>query len=640
LPPAGWEKQGTFVAPDAGLSFAARHQKMDAVPGAPAFDVVDYTLDLRAAMVTEDFGGTNRITLVLKSAADSVLLYQLKLTIDSVKVNGVSRPFTADDSRERLTIRLGSTRPAGDTLRVDVAYRRLPGIARLTDRLGYFYFQPGTLTIPAILGYTMSEPREARCWMPCYDEPWEKSTSSMNVTVPAGYVVGSNGRLTGTTPNGDGTVTWHWRESHQIATYLMCATISRWTMPTIAYARAPGDTIPLQYFAWAKDSVATANFLPTVRQMVINLGALFGPYPWDKYAMGSVTPFSYGGMEHQTITTMHNAYQTNATVVVHELAHQWWGDLVTCGSWPDIWLNESFATYAEALWSESINGFAGLRNTMKLKENFFYGSWAGAVYNPEGQGFNLFDDVVYDKGGWVLHTLRGAIGDSAFFRSLRKWRELYSEKSATTAEFQGAVELAVGKDMSWFFNEWIYGAGWPVYSFASRWSQDTLRFTIYQQQTSAVSAYRMPVQVRAYKPGHDTTFVVWDSLRVQAFQVPYGFAPDSVVLDPDGWIMKQRGTLVAVKEPGKEPEGFLLEQNYPNPFNPASDIRYQIPEFTNVKLSVFDILGREVAVLVDERQAPGAYSARFSGEGFASGVYLYRLQAGSFAATRKMLLLK
>ena len=253
----------------------------------------------------KNLSGRNRITLVLKAPADSVLLYQLKLQIDSVSVNGRTlRTFTVSDAQERFTVRLDALHPAGDTLLVDVSYRRLPGIPRLTLRLGYWYFLDTLADLPANLGYTMSEPGDARCWMPCYDEPWEKSTSEVSVTVPAGYVAASNGKLLETRQNGDGTVTWHWKESHQIAAYLMCATVSKFARPASTFIRSPGDTIPVGYFVWPRDSAAAAGFIPTVKNMLDTLGRLYGPYPWDKYFMSGVTPFAYGGMEHQTITTL------------------------------------------------------------------------------------------------------------------------------------------------------------------------------------------------------------------------------------------------------------------------------------------------------------------------------------------------
>jgi aminopeptidase N len=649
--PVGFEKQGGFIAPDGGLSFARRHQDIHAAPSNPAFHVVSYRLDLSLAMVNENFAGRNQITLVLKADADSLVLYQLKLQIDSISINGVLRPFTVDDTKERFTVNLGTIRQKGDTLRLNVTYRRLPEIQRPTVRLGYYYFHDTIPELPANLGYTMSEPSDARCWMPCYDEPWEKSTAEISVTVPQGYVAASNGRLLGAAANADGTITWHWKEDHQVATYLMCATVSKFTVPASNLARAPGDSIPVEYFAWPRDSAATAAFIPTVKQMITNLGKLYGPYPWDKYGMTSVSPFNYGGMEHQTITTLHEGLQTNQNVVVHELAHQWWGDLVTCGSWPDIWLNESFATYSEALWRETLGGPPALRSYMKSMQGFKFGSWTGAVYNPEAQGLDLFSDLVYSKGAWVLHTLRGAIGDSAFFRSLRTWRQLYSEKSAVTADFQSAVESVTGKDMSWFFNEWIYAPGWPVYSIAFDWGYRRLELRVAQQQDAGPPAYSMPLQVRVYAGSSDTTLTLWDSLRTQDFSFTFLSRPDSVVFDPDGWVMHEEGKPIGPPFVPGTTLSFSLQQNFPNPFNNSSIIGYIVPGTVpgtdapaGVKLTVYDLLGRKVATLVDENQPPGEYFTRFDGTGRASGVYFYRLEihsgGGSASAVRKMIFVK
>ena len=322
-------------------------------------------------------------------------------------------------------IHLGQTFSVGDTLRIEISYRRVHGYPRPSSRQGYYFFRD-TIGLPANLGYTFSEPSDARFWFPCYDEPWDKATAEMNITVPDGYVAASNGRLLATASNGNGTATWRWREDHQIATYLMCITASRFRVSTFPYVSAQGDTIPLQYFTWQSDSAGAAAFLPTVRQMVSRYSELYGEYPFDKYGMSSIVPFVYLGMEHQTMTTLNRYVQTDPRTVSHELAHQWWGDNVTCGTWADVWLNESFATYSEALWRESTGGFLALKSYMKdTLDGFRFGSWQGAVYDPLGQGFNLFDQVVYSKGGWVLHTLRGVLGDSLFFRSLSAYRRTF-----------------------------------------------------------------------------------------------------------------------------------------------------------------------------------------------------------------------
>lgn len=642
-----FEKQ----AVQSGLRHVVSHSGFEARARAAqsaAFHVSSYVLDLTLAMVDENFAGHNAITLVMNAPSDSVSLNQLKLEIDSVVVEGIPRPYLTNDATENLTVRLGSVHPSGDTVHLDVFYRRLPGIARSTLRLGYYYFRDTIPGLPANLGYTMSEPSNARCWMPCLDEPDEKATSAISVTVPAGYVAASNGRFLGTQDNGNGTTTWRWREDHPIATYLMCATVSRFTVPFVRLARAAGDTIPVEYFVWARDSLATAAYLPTVTRMISNLSALFGPYPWDKYGMSSLSPFAYGGMEHQTITTLNEAVQTDDDVVVHELAHQWWGDLVTCATWPDVWLNESFATYGEALWHESLGGAPALEAFMLSIQDTNAGSWGGAVYDPQSQGFDLFSSVVYTKGAWALHALRGVMGDSAFFRCLRRWRDLYGQSSATTAQFQSAVESVTLSEMHWFFDEWIYGKGWPVYSFAFNWADGALAARLVQQQSGEV--FTMPVRIRAYAHGADTTFAAWDSLRTQDFRFPLALRPDSVVFDPDHWILHQTGAPVSPPPVPGIPVQIALQQNYPNPFNPSTEITYDLPEtapaLSYVTLTVYDAIGRKVATLFEGFQSPGVYKVRFEGLRLASGAYFYRLrvkQAGggsAYSAVRKMILAK
>jgi aminopeptidase N len=614
------------------------HRPID--DGPQPFDVISYSLDIALPMTSDALQGNCRMTLRLKNAVDSLTLHAVGLTFDSLRVDGVPKPVSFNDSLEQFTVHLGTIRNAGDTLRIGIAYHRTPGYPRPGSRQGYYFFRD-TLGIPANLGYTFSEPSDARFWFPCYDEPWEKATAAITITVPSGYVAASNGKWLGTMDNGNGTVTWRWNETHQIATYLMCITVSRFAISTLPFVNTSGDTIPLQYYTWSPDSASAASFLPTVHAMMTEFSRRFGEYPFDKYGMTSIVPFVYLGMEHQTLTTMNRYMQTDHLVVSHELAHQWWGDLVTCGTWADIWLNEGFATYGEALWRESLGGFPALKSYMRdTLSRFQYGSWQGAVYDPLGQGFNLFDQVVYSKAGWVLHTLRGMIGDSLFFASLNAYRERYAGGSAVTTEFRAVVDSVCGRSMQWFFDQYIFGRGWPEYAVRHSWSPDTIHLTVYQRQSASWPTFRMPMQVRVYSGGDSATFLITDSLRTQSFALPYTTAPDSVVLDPDGWILKQMVPPPNFVEGKDLPGGFELQQNYPNPFNPLTTITFRIPQRDRVSLTLYDMLGRSVATLVDGVMDGGSHSLTFSGAALASGMYTYRLSTGGSSVSRRMILLK
>jgi aminopeptidase N len=618
-----------------------------------------YTLDLLLPMTTGELQGTCTMSLLLKSPADSIVLNAAGLLLDTVRVDGTPKRILADSSAETFTLYLEEMRNAGEVLLIEVPYRRPTGYRRPGSRLGYYHFSTDSVAgLPANVGYTLSEPSDTRFWMPCFDEPWDKATAEIMITVPTGYVAASNGRLVQVTDRGDGTQTWHWREDHQIAPYLLCVTVSVFSVSRLPYVTAGGDTIPVEYYVWNsglfEDSSAAASYLPTVRSMLAAFAGAYGEYPFDKYGMTAVLPFGLGGMEHQTITTLNGYLFADEHLVAHELAHQWWGDLVTCATWQDIWLNESFATYSEAIWQESKGGKAALRQYMKDSlTQFNYLSWTGAVYDPVGQGFNLFDLVVYSKGAWVLHTLRGAIGDSAFFRVLHAYRLRFEGGNATTTDFIAVVDSVTGSDYGWFFDQWIYGRGWPEYALSHSWHLDTLSLSLYQEQDVSWPTYTMPLTVRAYHGSDSTTFLVRDSLRTQLFQLPLPVRPDSVLLDPDGWVLKQIVPVLPPPPPDDLPLSFALFQNSPNPFNPETEIRFQIADVRFVRLAVYDLLGREVTELVNEKKGPGMYAVTFDarlpggahsrggqGGGVASGVYFYRLTAGEYTETRKMILLR
>ncbi len=608
---------------------------------ATPIDVLHYKIDIALDMTSGLLEGRVTMTARMTAAANAIPVNAVMLEIDHVTVDGETWSITTDSSEESVVVLApGAGRAAGDTVVIAVDYRRLPGFPRPGGRWGYYFFTD-SIGVPANLGYTMSEPSDARFWMPCVDAPADKATAELHVTVPAGYVVASNGRFAGATSGAGGLVTWHWTESHPIATYLLAVTVSKFAVSTLPFVRAVQDTVPLQYYVWPPDSAACAAYLPTVDSMMTALSGLFGPYPFDKYGMTGVVPFGYGGMEHQTITTLNRYVETDEKVVVHELAHQWWGDLVTCGTWKDVWLNESFATYAEALWRETQGGRPALRRYMHDElEHFYFGSWQGGPYDPEGQGFNLFDDVVYSKGAWVLHTLRGVIGDSLFFRSLARYRSVYGGRSAVTDDFRSVVDSVTGRSMENFFDEWVYGKGWPVYASTFVWASDTLTVRVTQEQAADWPTFTVPLHVRAASASRDTLFTITPGGRIAVVRVPLSFVPSSVVLDPDSLVLKQIVAPAGIAAEPARPETFSLAQNYPNPFNGTTHISYSLPEDASVDLAVFNVLGSCVARLAGGREYAGEHTVRFDASHLASGVYYLRLRAGAQSDVRRMMLIR
>jgi aminopeptidase N len=371
----------------------------------------------------------------------------------------------------------------------------------------------------------------------------------------------------------------------------------------------------------------------------------YGLYPFIKEKYGHSRFGSGGAMEHQTMTSTTNFYEST---ISHELAHQWFGDLITCANWPSLWLNEGFAVYSECVFLERYYGPAAytahIRGVMTNALNA-----QGTLYVQDTSTVtNLFDsDRVYDKGAWTLHMLRHVLGDSAFFRSLRAYvaDPRFRFRSATTEGFRSVCEAVSGKDLGYFFNEWVYGEGYPRYSY--RWKVTPtgalFNVSLVLSQTGSSTAtpfFRMPVDVRLVAGSRDTTFQITPLASGETFTFAVPFYPSALQIDPGMWILRD-----VVTPESTLPEAYALAQNYPNPFNPATWITFSLPHRSAVTVAVYDPLGREIGVLARGEWEPGTHSVRWEGtdrEGrrVASGTYLCRFTAGEYAETRAMVLLR
>ena len=249
-----------------------------------------------------------------------------------------------------------------------------------------------------------------------------------------------------------------------------------------------------------------------------------------------------GGMEHQTCTSL-LYYWYDPYVIVHELSHQWWGDYITCGDWHNIWLNEGFATYCEALYFEHMYGTSYYHTYMGYLESATRGG--GTIWVEDTTNVNqIFSNLEYEKAGWVLHMLRHVVGDSAFFRSLRAYYSdpRFAYGTALTADFQGICDSVSGMDLNWFFQEWIYGTYRPNYQIS--WMYENLggTYRVYlhldQIQSTPPLVFTMPVDVTISTPSGDTTVVFFNNQGNQDFQIDLDSQPTALVLDKDNWILK------------------------------------------------------------------------------------------------------
>lgn len=626
------------------------------------FDVLHYKLDANLAMEDSNFSGTMKMKILITNSTDSLTLHSVGLVFTSLKVNSSQAAYQLYSSSETFTIYLPRAFVAAETVEVEINYYRNLAFVRHPMRLGYYWFRrsPGAPNhIEENIGYTMSEPSDARLWMPCYDDPSDKATCEINATVPQGYTAGSNGLLVGVSQNGDNTITYKWREDSPITTYLMVITASKYSQFSQYYARVsnPADTVEIINYMWQMDSAGTTwnavKAFGKVPQMMEIYSTIFGEYPFAKYGHAVAYPFYYGGMEHQTLSTIHRgwlsmgAYPFYEDWIAHELVHQWWGNLVTCETWKDIWLNEGFATYSEMLWREFAYGIQSRDELLNRYTRFTDGSWRYAIYDPVGQGINLFTGNVYQKAGWVLHMLRYLVGDTSFFKILENYRDAHYLGTATTQNFIDVVHAKTGADYNWFFNQWIYGKGWVKYAYQTSWEQSSNVFTVnvQQQQDASWPTYKMPLEIKFFWNGADSTVTVWDSLRTQSFTFNLSAQPDSIQLDPKNKILNQIDPVFSAIDEELSKYGFKLYQNYPNPFNPKTNIRFHLSSTSYATLKIFDMLGREVETLVDGIKEADSYSIVWNAGDIPSGIYFSRLTVTdgnktSYTQTKKLVLIK
>ncbi len=493
--------------------------------------------------------------------------------------------------------------------------------------------------------WTNSQPYDARDWWPSVDYPRDKADSvDIKITVDDYMTVASNGRLVSSVDNGDGSKTWHWHVGHPIATYLVSLSIYEFYEWGDIYVDANNDTLPIQFYTYSHPDNPSPSYMTTNYRLLPDMITLyaeqFGPYPFMDEKYGHAEWGESYGMEHQTLTSMGDPTERR---VAHELAHMWYGDMITCYSYHHIWLNEGFARYAEALWWEKHYGPAGYREKMATFE--YYGT--GTIYVEDPQTESIFGlSLSYNKPAWVLHMLRHMVGDETFFEILQTYAAdpEFKYKTATTEQFQMVCEEVSGLTLDNFFQQWIYGPGFPHYR-AYR-EQNGTDLLVQTSQSGII--FDMPVDFRITTNAStiDTVLQIDEQFMTFHFEIPPGEIVTNLVMDPDRWILKSADYVVGLAEDTPlGPSRFKLDQNYPNPFNPSTTIPYSLEAEGPVQLTIMDIQGKERIQLVRASQPSGNYEVIWNGldaQGAAveAGVYFCKLHSGGATDIRKLLLVK
>jgi aminopeptidase N len=512
-------------------------------------DVLSYNLNIEVIPSTSNLIGNNTITA--RVLQDNVTSFRFRLrenfTINALRLDGRNITFTREDT---VVVRANFDRTynTGETFQLYIEYSGVP-VSR-----GYGSIEFTMRSSGAVIVATLSEPWYAYTWWPAKDENTDKALLTFSLTVPNTMKVAANGMQQGVDTLSGNRLRYRFQHNYQIVPYLVsfgATNYNTWTR-TFTY---DGGTMPVEFYIYPEND--NSGNRASWEMCIPMLGAfsrIYGLYPFINEKYG-IYQFQFGGgMEHQTITGQGGFGES---LTAHELGHQWWGDMVTCATWSDIWLNEGFATYSEALWLEfkpGSSGFPALKAAMQSRRP---SSVNGSVYryNPTDINTIFSSNFSYLKGSWVLHQLRYVVGTDTFFDILAEYRRQYEYQSATTDQFIEVAEQVYGQDLNWFFgsrdnqNGWVYGIGALAYQWG--WQNTTvngknyLMVSLNQTQSASYGTYTMPVDVRFTASGQRENRRVWNNARTQYYVLPINGAAGSVTLDEDEWLLKTGVTSVS-----------------------------------------------------------------------------------------------
>lgn len=546
-----------------GLTPAASAQEPEPItagvappPGAyaPGVDVVHYEVEVGLGYGDLWFEGITEVTVAVFRRNPVLPLDFTGLGIVDLTLDGRAADYSHEEGV--LTLPLdGYAR--GDTVVVRVHYEGVPDDGLIIRE--NVHGEPSA--------FVDNWPNRTRFWLPSVDHPADKATVAYTVHAPTQWKVIANGHLTGEPvpasagaigPDGD-RLTWHWEVSVPISPYNMvigAADLEVTTIGLAACGQAPASRredgcVEVTSWIYPQDVERAEPSFRRAAEMVDYFTETIGPFPFSKLAnVQSATRF--GGMENASaifysergIADGRNMEGT----VSHEIAHQWFGDAVTEASWHHLWLSEGFATYFGALFFEAADGVEDFRRRMEESRQAVVASEASnrPIFDPSVTNlFELLNSNNYPKGGWVLHMLRGLIGDEAFFQGIREYYASNLHSAVLTEDFQRVMERVSNRDLSRFFQQWIYEPGFPTFTVEMEWLPDPPgrdgrpRLTIRQTQPEHWPVFRVRMEVELIVAGEAVRQVIEVSDRESVVQLaPVSERPTSVALDPDGWILK------------------------------------------------------------------------------------------------------
>lgn len=493
--------------------------------------------------------------------------------------------------------------------------------------------------------WSLSEPYGTSDWFPCKNLVDDKADSSdVWITADKYFTSVSNGILEKTIDNQNGTKTFQWKNRYPIAQYLISISMSNYAEYKGVFKYDGNKEMPIIHYLYP-ETLTNPNKLNLDKTgfMIDLFSQKFGLYPFVKEKYGHAQFGWGGGMEHQTCSSMGSFGET---LIAHELAHQWFGDKITCKNWESIWLNEGFASYSEAIYTDAVGGKIAYDNYMK---SFMTSAKTakGTIYVQNVSNINeIFSTPrTYRKGASVLHMLRGIVGDEKFFKILQTYvasKNAYG--SAVTEDFQAIAEQVQGQKLDYFFKQWIFGENYPKYKFS--WLSQPLadgtfkvKADISQSTNTNPTFFSMPIQLSIPLGTRDTIITVFNDKQNQTFEFILKSKPSNIIFDPNNLILKDlEAVTVLVNEPQMF-DNFALSIA-PNPSSEEIEVSFRLSKPSTVKISIIDFSGKEILSQSEEKLSTGNYARNLKISQFQSGIYILNLSVDGQNESRKLITLK
>jgi aminopeptidase N len=594
------------------------------------YDVIFYHIDLNISDSSTYIQGSTSILLksVIPSLQQVVLDFSDKLVADSVLINGQKVNYA--HAYNELAIDLTSRVASGDMVTPEIFYHGLGKYSGVSSGI----FNNTNSTWHKTITWTLSEPFSAMIWFPCKQSLTDKADSvyvflSTNNNLKAG----SNGLLTAQVPLPGNRIRYEWKSRLPIDYYLISFTVGNYMDYSFyAKSRDGNDSILVQNYIYNDTAYFELNktAIDNTADLILLFTDLFGKYPFRSEKYGHCLAPAGGGMENQTMTTLTDFY---FFLVAHELAHSWFGDYVTCGTWQDIWINEGFATYAEYVSFQYLESqdradswILDAHNSIKLVPN-------GSVYVPEEFTNNedrIFDSrLSYKKGAAIIHMIRQEVGnDSLFFKVLSGFVVKYKNGNATGIDFKNYLEEITGKNFGQFFDQWYFGQGYPIHDISWSHSQDTLYINSLQTVSAVTPFFNVLLEFKISVNNKDTLIALRQTSNFNKWQIYIPGTISSVEVDPHYWLLFKLDRLYNINTDFQETKFKVI----PNPTREKVNIHFNSP-MKNYLLYLSDSSGR---VLHSEEST--AQNTTIDIYNYPKGIYFITIKDGDAIYHEKFLI--